>query len=210
MDPLVSAFIAIGLLLILVLIVYLVDRVNTIERETRKMAQLAQSMTQPPETPKDPFAGLSGKRLWDAMTGKPPPHITAEVMAEVRERYELVLLKHLDAIYKEGWRDGERGFSADPPNTRSVSTATATVESWLPGAQVKTLYQCGLEASQRPPELWDALRAEMDEAARIIYEKTQIELRQPLSGWLMSLPPVATDALAAATDTPAPPTTAKG
>lgn len=182
MDALVGAFIAIGLLLILVLIIYLVDRVNTIEKETRKMAQ---SMGKSPEPTKDPFAGLSGKRLWDAVTGKPPETLTPDMLAEVRERYDLVLLKHLEAIYKEGWLDGERGMAAEPRNTRTISTATATVESWLPGPQVKTLYQCGLEASQRPPELWDSLRADMDEAARIIYEKTQLDMRQPLSGWLM-------------------------
>lgn len=190
MDAMVSAFIAIGLLLILVLIVYLVDRVNTIEKETRKMAQ---SMAKPPEPPKDPFAGLSGKRLWDAMCGKPPENLKPDEWAEVRERYDLVLLKHLEAVYKEGWRDGERGMAAEPRNVRSISTATTTVESWLPGPQVKTLYQCGLEASQRPPELWDSLRADMDEAARIIYDKTQLDLRQPLSGWLMPAAPVQTE-----------------
>ena len=185
MDALVTAFIAIGLLLILVLIIYLVDRVNTIEKETRKMAQ---SMTKPPEVLKDPFAGLAGKRLWDAMTGKPPETMAPEVLAEVRERYDLVLHKHLEALYKEGWRDGERGMSAEPGSTRQIATATAKVESWLPSAQVKTIYMCGLEASQRSPELWDSLRADMDEAAQIIYDKTQLEVRQALSTWLMPAP----------------------
>lgn len=187
MDALVSAFIAIGLLLILVLIIYLVDRVNTLERETRKMAQ---SIARPPELPKDALNGLAGKKLWDAMTGKPPEGMSPEALAEVRERYDLVLHKHLEALYKEGWRDGERGMFAEPSNTLTISTAAAQVESWLPSAQVKTIYQCGLEASQRPPELWDSLRTNMDEAAGILYEKTQLEVRQALSAWLMPQPPV--------------------
>lgn len=186
MDALVNAFIAIGLLLILVLIIYLVDRVNTIEKETRKMVQ---SMTKLPDEPPDPFGGLSGRSLWDAMTGKPPENMPADALAEIRERYDLVLHKHLESLYKEGWRDGERGMSGDPPNSRWIATATAQVESWLPGPQVKTIYQCGLEASQRSPQLWDALRTNMDEAATIIYESTQLEVRQPLSSWLMPLPP---------------------
>lgn len=185
MDALINAFLAIGLLLILVLIIYLVDRVNTIERETRKMAH---TMAPPPERAKDPFAGLAGRRLWDAMTGNPPDNLSADVLAEVRERYDLVLHKHMEAIYKEGWRDGERGMTGEPANTRVISTATAQVESWLPGPQVKTLYQCGLEASQRPPELWDSIRADMDEAANIIYGKTLMEVRQALSAWLMPMP----------------------
>lgn len=199
MDALVNAFIAIGLLLILVLIIYLVDRVNTIEKETRKMVQ---SMATPPEVPKDPFAGLAGKRLWDAMTGKPPEALSPEVLAEVRERYDLVLHKHLEALYKEGWRDGEHGMFADPPNTRLINTATTEVESWLPGPQAKTIYQCGLEASQRPSELWDSLRTDMDEAARIIYDKTQLEVRQPLSAWLMPVAPVMSDVTPAELSTP--------
>ena len=150
----------------------------------------------------DPFAGLAGKRLWDAMTGKPPEALSPEVLAEVRERYDLVLHKHLEALYKEGWRDGERGMSADPPNTRLINTATTEVESWLPGPQVKTIYQCGLEASQRPPELWDSLRADMDEAARIIYDKTQLEVRQPLSAWLMPVAPVMSEVTPAEVSTP--------
>ena len=186
MNALATAFIAIGLLLILLLIVYLVDRVNTIEKETRRMAL---SMDKAPqETKPAPFAGLSSKRLWDAMTGRVPEGLGADALAEVRERYDLVLHKHLEAIYKDGWRDGERGMPLDPLNTRQISTATGQVESWLPMPQVKTIYQCGLEASQRPPELWESLRADMDEAANILYTKAQLEVRQPLSGWLMPAP----------------------
>lgn len=201
MDALANAFIAIGLLLILVLIIYLVDRVNTIEKETRKMVQ---TIAQPPVAAKDPFAGLSGKRLWDAMTGKPPAQMPPETLAEVRERYDLVLHKHMEALYKEGWRDGERGLAAEPANTRIITTATAQVESWLPGPQVKTLYQCGLEASQRPPELWDSLRVSMDEAASILYDKIQLEVRQSLSSWLMPQP-VDTQAQADPLDPPPAP-----
>jgi len=189
MDALGTAFIAIGLLLILLLIVYLVDRVNTIEKETRRMAlSMDKGPSNESKSTKAPFAGLSGRRLWEAMIGKGAESISADVLAELRERYDLVLHKHLEAIYKDGWRDGERGTPMEPLNTRSISTATGQVESWLPMPQVKTIYQCGLEASQRPPELWDSLRADLDEAANILYTKTQLEVRQALSGWLMPTP----------------------
>lgn len=186
MDALATAFIAIGLLLILLLIVYLVDRVNTIEKETRRMAL---SMDKGPSKESTaPFAGLSGRRLWEAMIGKGAENISADALAELRERYDLVLHKHLEGIYKDGWRDGERGTPLEPANVRAITTATGQVESWLPMPQVKTIYQCGLQASQRPPELWDSLRADMDEAANILYSKTQLEARQALSGWLMPVP----------------------
>ena len=203
MDALATAFIAIGLLLILLLIVYLVDRGNTIEKETRRMAlSMSQGSSDGPKSAKAPFAGLSGRRLWEAMIGKGADNLSDDVLAELRERYDLVLHKHLEALYKEGWRDGERGMSADPPNTRLINTATTEVESWLPGPQVKTIYQCGLEASQRPSELWDSLRADMDEAARIIYDKTQLEVRQPLSAWLMPVAPVMSEVTPAEVSTP--------
>jgi hypothetical protein len=185
MDALATAFIAIGLLLILVPIVYLVDRVNTIEKETRKMAL---SMGKDSKVSTAPLAGLSGRRLWDAMIGKSGDAIPSDVLADVRERYDMILHKHLEAIYKDGWRDGERGMPVEPSNIRQISTATSQVDSWLPMPQVKTIYQCGLEASQRPPELWDSLRADMDDAANIIYAKTQLEVRQSLSSWLMPAP----------------------
>ena len=194
MSALATAFIAIGLLLILLLIVYLVDRVNTIEKETRRMALSMDNAPHSLEIKSAPFAGLSGKRLWDALTGRAPDSLGAEALAEVRERYDLVLHKHLEAIYKDGWRDGESGTPLEPLNTRQIATATGQVESWLPMPQVKTIYQCGLEASQRPPALWDSLRADMDEAASILYTKAQLEVRQALSGWLMP-PPVVQSAL---------------
>jgi hypothetical protein len=189
MDALATAFIAIGLLLILLLIVYLVDRVNTIEKETRRMAlSMNPGSSGESKSAKAPFAGLSGRRLWEAMIGKGVDNLSDDVLAELRERYDLVLHKHLEAIYKDGWRDGERGTPTEPANFRQISTATGQVESWLPMPQVKTIHQCGLEASQRPPELWDSLRADMDEAANILYTKAQLEVRQALSGWLMPAP----------------------
>ena len=48
MEPFVLAFIAIGLLVILVFIIYLVDRVNTIEKETRQFARSLQDTKEPP------------------------------------------------------------------------------------------------------------------------------------------------------------------
>lgn len=185
MDVLINVFIVIGVFVILVLIIYLLDRVNTIEKETRRVVE---SMEVKAPAPKLPMAGLAGKRLWDAMTGKPPAGLGGGELEEVRERYDLVLHKHLEWLYKEGWSDSQRGLSADPPNTRLISTATAEVESWLPGAQVNTIYKCGLDAAQLPPEQWGPLRASMDEAAQVIYEKTRIEARQSLSSWLMPEP----------------------
>ncbi|MFN5178028.1 hypothetical protein [Limnohabitans sp.] len=187
MDALIGAFIALGLLILLVLILYLVDRVNTIERETRRVAQ-----SLAPAVPADPWGGLSGRALWEAMTGKPPAGLDAQTLAELKERYDLVLHRHIEGLYQEGLRDGSRGMNGAPLNTRVVSTARGPVESWLPQPQVNALYQCGLQAAQTPVTNWGPIRQAMDEAGQILYDKVQIQARPPLSGWLMPDTPATT------------------
>ena len=150
MEPFVLAFIAIGLLIVLVFIIYLVDRVNAIEKETRLVAQSLNAQKEPPSL--GPFAGLSSKKLWDAMTGRVPEGMDPSVLVEVRERYELVLQKHIEAIFQEGVKDGQRGLTGEPKNTKLIATLRGPVESWLPSAQVNTLYKCGIDSTQSPPE----------------------------------------------------------
>jgi hypothetical protein len=197
MEPFVLAFIAIGLLVVLVFVIYLVDRVNAIERETR---QFAQSMQPPKEVqPQGPFAGLSSKKLWDAMTGRVPEGMDPSVVVEVRERYELVLQKHIEAIFQEGVKDGQRGMSGEPKNTKLIATLRGPVESWLPSAQVNTLYKCGLDSAQMPADQLDSVRSALDEAGQNLYAKALLTLAQPLSAILMP------QAVVAAPVLPAPP-----
>jgi hypothetical protein len=179
MEPFVLAFIAIGLLIVLVFIIYLVDRVNAIEKETRLVAQSLNAQKEPPSL--GPFAGLSSKKLWDAMTGRVPEGMDPSVLVEVRERYELVLQKHIEAIFQEGVKDGQRGLTGEPKNTKLIATLRGPVESWLPSAQVNTLYKCGIDSTQSPPEQWDAVRSALDEAGQLLYSKALINQTQALS-----------------------------
>lgn len=194
MEPFVLAFIAIGLLVVLVFIIYLVDRVNAIEKETR---QFARSLQEPKEAqPLGPFAGLSSKKLWDAMTGRVPEGMDPSLVVEVRERYEMVLQKHIEAIFNEGVKDGQRGMSGEPKNTKLITTLRGPVESWLPSAQVNTIYKCGLDSVQLPADQWDALRTVLDEAGETLYAKALLTLPKPLSLALMPQSLVDTPALA--------------
>jgi hypothetical protein len=195
MEPFVLAFIAIGLLVVLVFIIYLVDRVNAIERETR---QFAQSMQAPKDVqPQGPFAGLSSKKLWDAMTGRVPEGMEPSLVVEVRERYEMVLQKHIEAIFQEGVKDGQRGMSGEPKNTKLITTLRGPVESWLPSAQVNTLYKCGLDSVQLPADQWAGVRSALDEAGQTLYAKALLTLPQPLSSILMPQAMVEAPALTA-------------
>jgi hypothetical protein len=183
MEPFVLAFIAIGLLVILVFIIYLVDRVNAIEKETR---QFSRSLRGPQEARSlGPFAGFSSKKLWDAMTGRIPEGIDPSVVAEVRDRYEPVLQKHIETIFQEGVKDGQRGMSGEPKNTKMIASLHGPVESWLPSAQVNTIYKCGLDSLELPANQLDDLRSALDEAAQTLYAMALLTVRQPPSFTLM-------------------------
>lgn len=186
MDALVNAFLAIGLLIVIVLIVYLVDRVNSIEKETRRVAQ---TITAAPAGNQDPFFNLSGKKLWDALSGKAPEGLAEQSLQELRARYEVVLHKHIQSLFEEGVKDAQRGMSGEPKNTRMIRTAKAPVESWMPAALANTLYKCGLDSVQLPPEAWGPVRAALDDAGQQLFEKVQLALPEPLSSALMPLAP---------------------
>ena len=186
MEPFVLAFIAIGLLVVLVFIIYLVDRVNAIEKETRQFAQSLHDTKEPASL--GPFAGLSSKKLWDAMTGRVPEGMDPSVLVEVRERYETVLQKHIESIFQEAVKDGQRGLTGEPKNTKLITTLRGPVESWLPSAQVNTLYKCGVDSTQLPADQLDAVRAALDEVGQTLYSKALLNLTQPLSVSLLPRP----------------------
>jgi hypothetical protein len=182
MDALLNALMAIGLLLILILVIYLIDRVNAIEKETRKVMT---SISEKSVRAATPFMGLSSKKLWDAMTGRATEGLDADALTEMRGPYQVVLSKHIEALYQEGFKDGQRGFSGEPKNTKQISTAKGLVESWIPSAQANALYQCGLNAAQTPQAQWGPIRASMDEAGQFLMGKTLLDVSSPLSDWLM-------------------------
>jgi len=184
MDAFLNALMSIGLLIILVLIIYLIDRVNTMEKETRQV--LSSLHQNNPVTPVAlPFLGLSSKRLWDAMTGRPDKGMDPLALFDLQGPYQVILSKHIEALYKEGYKHSQLGITEEPPNTRQVSSSAGTVESWIPPAQAKAIYQCGVQAAQTPELDWAPIRAALDEAGSYLYGKAQLDASSPLSEWLM-------------------------
>ena len=179
---LVNALLAIGLLVLIVLVVYLVDRVNSLEKQAKRVAQMA---AHAPEAQPDPWHGLAGKALWDAMSGRPPAQLSAVDLQDMQSRYELVLHKHIQSLFDEGVRDAQRGMSGEPKNPRSIQTSQGAVESWLPSAQVNTLYKAGMDTVQFPADQWQPVRQALDEAGQLLFAKVQIELSEPLSQALL-------------------------
>jgi len=183
MDAFLNALMAIGLLLVLILVIYLIDRVNSIESETRKVVSTLNESAAKLATPS---MGLSAKKLWDVMTGRSTEGLDPQAIDDLRSRYPIILSKHAEALYKDGFKDGILGSPpSDPKNTKDIVTAKGSVESWIPTAQANALYQCGLSASQTPEAEWGPIRASMDEAGQFLWSKAQLDATSPLSEWLM-------------------------
>lgn len=196
MDLLFLAFIAIGLLLLLVLVIYLVDRVNALEKDTKTaIDNLSTAQHTPVKVAVGPFAGMSAKKLWDAMTGRPPEDVPPDSLGDIRSRYATVLTKHIESIFEEGKRDGHMGVSSPPKNTRQITTLRGNVESWLPMPQVNAIYQCGVDIHLKPPEQHGEVRMALDDACHQLFTKTQVELKGPMSNSLMGPDPAAPPAM---------------
>ena len=179
-----NALMAIALLVILVLIIYLIDRVNTMEKETRQVFSSIHPQTTV-QTESLPFLGMSSKKLWDAMTGRPDKGMDPLAIFDLQGPYQIVLSKHIEALYKEGFMDSQRGMNGEPKNTKQITSSAGSVESWIPPAQANAVYQCGVQAAQTPESKWGPIRDSLDEAGRFLFGKAQLDISSPLSEWLM-------------------------
>jgi len=166
MDGILLAIFVVGLIIILIFLIYLVDRVNLIERETRAHHVGGAKAT---NLSVGPYFGMGGRKLWDAMTEHPPSGIDAAEWANVRQRYALALQLHIESIFEEGQRDGQRGMLGEPKNPRVISTPDGNLESWLPPPQVKALYQCGADSVTQAEEALMGVRASLNESGKALY-----------------------------------------
>ena len=191
MDQTLLAVIAIGLLTVLLLIIYLVDRVNALERDTRAaMHNLApQASAQPAGNPRGPFGGLSGRPLWDAMSGATPVEVDPGELPMMRQRYEQVLTWHIELSFEQGVRDAQAGAPQVPVNVRRINTLRGPVDSWLPDEPVNALYQAGQLYARGNRHRWPEIRRSIDEIAGELFAKTQIPLIRRFSDLLMGPDP---------------------
>jgi hypothetical protein len=174
---------AVAIAVLVVLVIYLVDRFNGLERETK---QLMQNLQQPQQAkPAGPYAGLSGKALWDAVTGEAPESLDELVIEGVRKRYRLLLGEHISFVFSEGVSDQPKGFDAVPSNTRTVRTPRTQVDSWLPPEAVEAIYRCGQGYARNDPAELPGLRQRLDEVCAQLQMQAGLEVLQPASSLLM-------------------------
>lgn len=191
MDIYLLGLVAIALLVIILLIVYLTSKVNDLEKETFSMASRLQDAAQQSSIAQGQFSGMSGQTLWDALSGPPPSHIDPDRLDEVRQRYEPVLLKHIQSLFEEGRVDGQMGASGLPKNKQKINVLRGSVESWLPQEACNAIYQCGMDSVVKSEAEAEIVRITLDDVCASLFAKTGIELRQSISEQLMPLPDAA-------------------
>jgi len=180
------------LLLLVILTLYLIDKVN-------HLTQLY--VTPKPEMPPLPeaeppsdilFAGLEGKKLWDAMNGKIVEGFDASLIDALRAHYEPILREHITLAFKDGLEDVDGSESRVPSSERRVTTLRGHIQSWLPPQHLGGIYRAALEFAgsyKKNPQsqVFERLKQTVDSVTGMLYQRANIPLEVPFSEFLFDL-----------------------
>ena len=179
------------LLLLVILTLYLIDKVN----------HLAQMYEPPkPEAPPEPapepagdllFAGLEGKKLWDAMNGKAVEGFDSTLLDSLRPHYEPILREHICATFKDGVDEAHESEPKTPGSQREISTVRGHVQSWLPPQHLGSIFRTGAEfggsyAKDPNPDVLARLQQTLDSVTSMLYQRAGVTLDVPYSELLLS------------------------
>jgi len=172
-----------ALLALVVVVIYLNDRVNQLERRTT--ASLGGGLV-PGGGEDNTWQGLTGKRLWDAMTGKKGITPLDEVgLQTLRLTYESVLSQHIESLFRSGQADARKGAGVQPTAVKTLASPRGAVQSWIPLNHANALYRAGMDSTKS--DIYEVERARMtlDETAQLLYAQTGLSLSQPFSDLLL-------------------------
>jgi hypothetical protein len=163
-------------LAIVVLLLYVVSRVSRLEDVTN--AVLERSINSSASLPSAdtsqtlPFRGLSGKQLWDNITGGQQKLDETE-LEEVRERYEIVLKKHIQSLVQAGYGDAAFGAAKNnPSSSKAISTLRGKVTSWIPPQHSAALYNAAFDLGHSSTDSdKDRIAQAIDETVRTLFEE---------------------------------------
>jgi hypothetical protein len=180
------------LLLLVILTLYLIDKVNHLaqlyEAPKPEMQPLPEA-----EPPSDIlFAGLEGKKLWDAMNGKTIDGFDASLIDALRAHYEPILREHITLAFKDGLEDVDGSESRVPSSERRVTTLRGHIQSWLPPQHLGGIYRAALEFAgtykKNPqPQVLERLKQTVDSVTGMLYQRANITLEVPFSEFLFDL-----------------------
>jgi hypothetical protein len=178
-----------------VLTLYLIDKVNHLA----KLYEAPQPELPPlpePEPPSDIlFAGLEGKKLWDAMNGKTVEGFDASLIDALRAHYEPILREHITATFKDGLEESSGDESKVPSSMRKISTARGHIQSWLPPQHLGSIYRSAIEfagsyANDPDPQVFLRLKQTVDSVVDMLYQRVGITNEVPFSDFLFETVPV--------------------
>jgi len=180
------------LLLLVILTLYLIDKVNHL---TQLYATPKPEMPPLPEAepPSDIlFAGLEGKKLWDAMNGKTVEGFDASLIDALRAHYEPILREHITLAFKDGLEDVDGSESRVPSSERRVTTLRGHIQSWLPPQHLGGIYRAALEFAgsyKKNPQsqVFERLKQTVDSVTGMLYPRANIPLEVPFSEFLFDL-----------------------
>jgi len=184
MTTFLQVIILVAIASIAILVVYLIDRVNTLQRYTRL---LQNDLAEAEDPSAGPFGGLSGERLWDAVSGVPIDGWDKPSVDLVRNRYQLVLRKHVEELFLEGFQNAQAGVQAIPSSSRMVQTLRGPVESWIPIEHAIAIHQAGFDRSKAAEDGLPAIRQALDSAVSTLFGVAGIKLPLPTSEHLIPL-----------------------
>ena len=171
-----------GSVVAIVLMVYLIDRVKRLEVLSLQVTNnLAQAAAAPPASDNG-FLGLSGKVLWDAMSGNLPEGFKQADLVALKNRFEFVLQNHISSVFKLGKDDALKGSSQQAPsNPLDVKTLRGSLASWIPAQHVAAIYKTGYESVTADEIGIQRLQADIDEVASILFSRTGMTIKQLFS-----------------------------
>ena len=181
MNSFFQLFFAWGLLLVFILVLYVIDKVNVIY----------QSYAKPdlPQTYNDGLFGeLSGKSLWDAMSGIPVPGVDAKFVGTLKPHYEPGLRQHIEQVFMEGYKHGKAGTAGVPTNNRMIPTPRGSLESWLPMHHLASIYQAGVDFAKGDPDDLLRIQQSLDQVTAMIYARIGVGLNEAYSATLLIHP----------------------
>jgi hypothetical protein len=170
---------------IAVLIIYLIDRVNSIDKFAR-LVQADQSWSSSDPAAMGLFGDLHGKRLWDAVSGVPIEGWDKGAIDLIRNRYQLVLRRHIEDLFSEGLQHGrEKRQGYQLSASRMITTLRGPVESWIPIENAVSIYNAGYARANTKDTELAQLRTNLDIAIDSLFSQAAIKLARPMSASLI-------------------------
>lgn len=185
MSNFFQLFVAWGVLLLVLLSLYLIDKVNTLYR-----SQIPAEL--PPTYSDGLFGELSGKKLWDAMSGIPMAGVDPQTVVNLKPHYEPVLRQHIEQTFWEGYQAGKQGQNSPPANKKMIPTPRGSLESWMPLHHLTSLYEAGVDFAKADEADLLRLQQTVDQVTAMLYARTSLDLVTPYSQTLLVHPGAAT------------------